>query len=131
MKLGYTEITLKNADDVVSAEGGILDHDEVRQITVPAMVDTGAVTLVISEKLCEELGLKIEDECQSILPNCPKETVKMADPVKLHWKGRDIICRPMVASSNDILLGEVPLDDLNIQVDLSCRKLLFVGDRRG
>jgi hypothetical protein len=130
VRLGYTEITLKNAGDVVFAESGMLDHQEVRQATVTAMVDTGAVTLIINEKLCEELGLEIGGECQAVLPNCEEETVKMADPVRLHWKDRNIICRPLVASGDrDILLGAIPLEDMDIKVVPARRELAFANKK--
>ena len=118
MRLGYTEITLKNAGDVVFAENGMLDGQEVRQATVTAMIDTGAVTLIINEKLCAELGLEVKGECQAALSNSEEETVKMADPVRLQWKDRDIICRPLVATGcdRDILLGAIPLEDMDLKV---------------
>ena len=44
-----TDLTLKNAVDVVNAKQGLIKADEVRQVTVKAIVDTGAWTIVIDD----------------------------------------------------------------------------------
>jgi len=42
MSVVYTEITLKNEIDSAFAEKGYIKADEIRQMTVNAIVDTGA-----------------------------------------------------------------------------------------
>jgi predicted aspartyl protease len=44
-----TEITLKNVIDAGNAKRGIIKEAEIRAITVEAIVDTGASTIVITE----------------------------------------------------------------------------------
>jgi predicted aspartyl protease len=44
-----TDLTLKNAVDVVNAKQGLIKADEVRQVTVKAIVDTGAWTIVMND----------------------------------------------------------------------------------
>ena len=46
-----TDITLKNGTDVDKAQEGRIKADEVRQMTVKAIVDTGAWTIVIDDDL--------------------------------------------------------------------------------
>jgi len=58
MGLVYEEITLKNNYDVTNFKHGLIKESEIRQITVQALVDTGASTLVINEEIREKLGLK-------------------------------------------------------------------------
>ena len=113
-----TEITLKNAGDVIIAQRGIIKEQEIRQTTVTAVVDTGAVTLVINEQLQQQLGLEIQGERQTTLANNAKQTVKIAEPVKVCWKNRDMVCQPwVVASSPSVLLGAIPLEDMDLIVD--------------
>jgi hypothetical protein len=45
----HTEITLVNIGDQNTADRGFISQDQVRQITVNALVDTGAWTLIINE----------------------------------------------------------------------------------
>ena len=56
------EIILRNNTDLVLARKGHLDERNVRTVTVTALVDTGAATLVISNKLRKELGLDVVGE---------------------------------------------------------------------
>ena len=46
-----TDLTLKNAMDVGLAKRGLIKADEVRQMTVNAIADTGAWTIVIDDDL--------------------------------------------------------------------------------
>ena len=48
----YADITLKNAGDVINFNRGHLKGQKVREIQVNAVVDTGAITLFISEAVC-------------------------------------------------------------------------------
>jgi hypothetical protein len=40
MGITYAEITLKNSSDIEKAEDGLIKKQDVRQVTVQAMVDT-------------------------------------------------------------------------------------------
>ena len=42
MSIVYTELTLKNVIDEAFAEKGYIKEDKIRQMTVQAIVDTGA-----------------------------------------------------------------------------------------
>ena len=118
MGIVYADITLKNATDVGDSERGHISKKEIRQVAVTAMVDTGAATLVINDKLRRQLGLRIRGKKQATLANETKETVKLAGPVEVHWKNRDMVCRPWVISGNgEILLGAIPLEDMDLIVD--------------
>lgn len=53
-----TEIVLTNLADVVLANRGVINTEEVRQVTVEdALVDTGATRLSLPEPIIEQLGL--------------------------------------------------------------------------
>ena len=56
MGIVYAEITLKNAGDVVKAESGYIKEQEIRAVSVWALVDTGVGTLVINEGLMRQVG---------------------------------------------------------------------------
>ena len=47
-----------------------------------------------------------------------KETVRVTDPVEIHWKDRSMTCQPWVISNSDeILLGAIPLEDMDLIID--------------
>ena len=114
----YADISLKNVKDKHKAELGLMEEHEIRQITVEAMVDTGTMSLIINEELRQILGLGVLGERQATLANEAKETVKIAEPVEVHWKNRDTICKPLVmAGAGKVLLGVILLEDMDLVVD--------------
>jgi predicted aspartyl protease len=52
----FAELTLKNGSDLVRFNDGHISDKDVRSVTVRALVDTGAVSLVINEDICQQLG---------------------------------------------------------------------------
>jgi len=102
MGIVNAEITLKNAGDVINVRRGIIKEPEIHQAVVQAVVDTGAMTLVINEQLRLQFGLGIMGSKEATLANNVKETVKVAEPVDIHWKNRSMTCRPWVVGSDGI-----------------------------
>ena len=114
----YAEIALRNLGDLMLAKNGHLGEKNIREIALTAMVDTGAWTLVIGEKIREKLGLDIHGEDWVTLANGVTETVRKVDPVEVQWKNRKMICQPiMIPSAEEVLLGAIPLEDMDLMVD--------------
>ena len=123
MGIVRTEITLKNAVDVANSQNGIIKEPEIRQTVVQAVVDTGAMTLVINEELRRQLGLLVVGTRVATLADDAKKTIKIAQPVEVHWKNRSMACRPWVVDSGNVLLGAIPLEDMDLIVDPSSQTL--------
>jgi clan AA aspartic protease len=125
MGLVYTEITLKNARDVDDVLRGLMREDEVRSVMVKALVDTGAGTLVINEEISQKLGLDAESMRQSTLADGTKHIYKRMQPVRVYWENRDSICKPaMIPGADEVLLGAIPLEDMDLIVDPRNEKLI-------
>jgi clan AA aspartic protease len=127
----YEEITLKNLGDISAVKRGHLAEPEIRQTTVRSVVDTGAETLVISEAVQKELGLRTEHLRESTLANGEKVVCKIAEAVKVQWKDRSMACEPWVLpGAAEVLLGSIPLENMDLMVDPTERKLVGVhGDQ--
>ena len=118
MGIVYTDIILKNSQDVGRAEDGLIKQSEIRQVAVRAMVDTGAGTLVINEEVCAQLGLKIKGLRRASFANDAKEVCKVTEPVEIQWENRYTAVPALVAStSGTVLLGAIPLEDMDLIVD--------------
>jgi len=124
MGLVHAEITLKNIRDKIMAKEGYIKEPEVRQTTVKAVVDTGAMTLVINEQLRQKLGLGVVGEKPATLADNTKKTVQIAEAVEVHWKNRSMICQPWVVSAGRILLGAIPLENMDLIVDPGSQMLV-------
>jgi clan AA aspartic protease len=114
----HIDITLKNAFDAGNAKRGNIKESEIRQTTVTAMVDTGAATLVINEAIREELGLELENTYTARLADGTFHKYFYAEPVEILWKNRKTVLRPVVVpNANKILLGAIPLEDMDLIVN--------------
>jgi len=115
---------------VESYDRGLIKESEIRQITVQALVNTGASTLVINEEIQKKLGLGIKGKRYATLANSKKEVCKITGAVEIFWKDRSTILSPLVIPGNgDVLLGAIPLEDMDLIVDPSEQVLVHAhGD---
>jgi hypothetical protein len=114
----FTDITLRNSGDVTLAEHGYKQEEEIRQITLSILVDTGAGTLVITEAMQQELGLKARKVKAVRMANDASVNVRETDPVEVHWKNRSMVCRPwVIPGEKKALLGLIPLEDMDLMAD--------------
>jgi clan AA aspartic protease len=118
MGLVYAEITLKNGDDVAGARAGRITEGEIRAVTVDALVDTGCGSLVITEEVRKKLGLSAQGTRWATLADGARQAYSLTEPVEIHWKNRDSVCRALVVPDADnVLLGAIPLEDMDLIVD--------------
>ena len=125
------QLTLRNHYDAIRAKKRELPECDVRQVTVTAMVDTGATSLVINKELFEKLGLDIREEREVTFANDAKEVCKLTDPLDIHWKDRSVVMSALVVeNASDILMGVLPLEGMDLMVDTVNQRLVGAhGDR--
>ena len=115
MILTQTRITLKNAGDLMAVRRGYIEEPEVREITVNALVDTGVWTLAINEATRKRLGLEIIDT-GTVTRN--RNKYNLAGPLEVRWKDRRTTCDAIVLpDSEDILLGNIPLEAMDLTIN--------------
>jgi clan AA aspartic protease len=118
MSVVYTELTLKNEIDAAFAEKGYLKEGEIRQMTVQAIVDTGAWTIVINNEIREKLGLRDKGFGEATLADGQKEVYPMAGPLEVWWKNRHLVCEALVIpDAPDILLGAWVLEGMDLTIN--------------
>ena len=117
------KIKLSNLIDQSSVRRGLLEPDQVRTLEMEGLVDTGATSLVIPLAVAEALGL----------PEVRRRPVRLADgsvhdfPLvsELHIEilGRGMICDAIAIPGNTLLIGQIPLEMLDLVVDPKSRDL--------
>jgi predicted aspartyl protease len=119
-----TEATLENLEDLWAVRRGLLPADQARRVTVPdALVDTGATLLSLPTRLIRELGLTKMGSKRVVSSTGPSEAA-MYEPVRLTIQGRS--CTMDVIEVPDTvppLIGQLPLEHLDLVVDLRSRSL--------
>ncbi|MDR1786138.1 MAG: hypothetical protein LBR23_06740 [Spirochaetaceae bacterium] len=121
----HTTITLKNGTDVMMARKGLITESDIRQVTLDAVVDTGAWCLVINEETRAKLGIEVTGT----------DTVNLADGgwtdcstvglIETWWKDRHYTHEAlMLPDSKEVLLGAIPLEAMDLIVDPRVGKLI-------
>jgi predicted aspartyl protease len=119
------EITLENPRDAGNAVEGIIKETEVRRLTVKALVDTGAWTLVISEATRVKLGLRVLRTSTSEVANGVVETGLVTEPVNIYWQDRYTGCNAFVLpNETEVLFGALPLEGMDVLVDPKRERLI-------
>jgi clan AA aspartic protease len=126
------EIVLANARDIGNARDGVIPDTKIRRITVDAMPDTGAWTLIINEETRQKLGLAIMETVGSSLADGSNAQHALTEPVEIRWKDRRTSQEAVVLpEAKDILLGALPLEGMDLMVDPVNQRLVGVhGDQR-
>jgi clan AA aspartic protease len=120
----YAEITVTNTSDMARARAGNITEKDIRSITMTALVDTGATTLVINEEICRQLGLFIIEERTANLASGIKGFCKITEPVQIQWKDRYADVSAVVFPDGKPLLGVIPLEFMDLIIDPVRRELV-------
>jgi predicted aspartyl protease len=117
MSIIRTEITIKNAGDVMAAKHGYITDAQVHALTVEALADTEAWTLVIDEDTCQKLGLELRGPEPGVLADGSTIVYQITEGVEVHWKDRHTICPALVVpGADEILFGALPMEGMDLIV---------------
>ena len=87
-------------------------------MTVKAIVDTGAWTIVINEETRKKLGLLDKGYGEATLADGQQGEYPMAGPIEIWWEKRNFTCNALVLpDAPDILLGIFVLEALDLTVN--------------
>ena len=81
MGFTYARIELVNADDQALVRRKLLPESKVRKATVKALVDSGASSIAINERIQKKLGLPLFRTSLAELADGSKIPVKVVGPV--------------------------------------------------
>jgi predicted aspartyl protease len=119
-----TEITVENLGDLLDVQKGLLSTDKVRRIQVDdALVDTGATTLALPTRLIHQLGLTKRYDKRATSSR-GLGNVAVYEAVRITIQGRDMTVDPIeVPDDVPVLVGQIPLEMLDLVVDVQGRRL--------
>ena len=129
MGLVYADIILTNSEDIVLAKRNLIGLEEIKQITVNMLVDTGSYNLCINEDIQAQLQLPFVEKRNAQLSNGHIVSYDVVGPVHLKFKNRNTVCLAMVLEgSNEPLLGAIPLEDMDVIVHPQSQQLVVNPD---
>ncbi|CAK0752038.1 conserved hypothetical protein [Gammaproteobacteria bacterium] len=107
-------VTLTNAGDLSKWRDGILREDQIRQIEVQALVDTGAAMLCLPLEFIFKLGLRETSRRRAITANGQIDR-SVYEPVRIAVLDRHAILEVMeLPAGPPPLLGYLPLEALDL-----------------
>lgn len=119
----YTSVKLTNAGDQTMIRRGVLAPRHLRQYEGEALVDTGAVMLVIPQSVADQLGLEIVDQQLARFANGQEETLGVTEAIILECEGRRTQDQALVVG-DVILIGQVILEKLDLLPDCRNQRLI-------
>ena len=125
MGLVYAEIDLINGGDMYLHRQGQIKENEVKQVRVDALVDSGAFMLAINETVRAQLGLPFIEKQISTLADESAIEVDIVGPVEVRFENRRTTVDALVLpSDSEVLLGAIPMEDMDVLIDPRQQKLV-------
>jgi predicted aspartyl protease len=119
-----TEVTIENLEDLWAVKRGLLPPEKARQVVVSdALVDTGATLLSLPTRYIQELGLPVTSS-KRVTSSIGLAEAKIYQAVRLTIMGRSCTMDVMeVPDTVPVLIGQLPLEHLDLVIDLRSRTL--------
>jgi clan AA aspartic protease len=100
---------------------------KLEKIKQEALVDTEALMLYIPEHICVQMGFEELEKREVTTADGKKQLVPYVGPVLVHFENRNCFSGALVLG-DDILLGVVPMEDMDLIVSPAHRKLIVNPD---
>jgi predicted aspartyl protease len=123
---------IESLEDLFRVQQGAIPNSEVRRVDVPdALVDTGAIGLMMPKKYVSQLGLRpLRTQIGRTVGGDIPMTIYNA--VRLTVDGRDCSLDVYeIADHHPVLIGQIPLEALDFVVDPVNRRLIGNPDHGG
>lgn len=129
MGLVYAEIELINGEDMVLARKHFIGEEEIKKMTVSALVDSGSYMLAINENIQEQLQLPVVEKRKAQLANGQILECDVVAPIEIKFKNRRCNCSAMVLpGESEVLLGVIPLEDMDVLIHPLRQELIVNPD---
>lgn len=112
------KVRLENYEDRVLYKAGNITADKIRVYELDAVVDTGAVMMLLPQDMVEALGLQAFGKIVVALANDQKIELEQAGTLTLTVAGRDMKTDCLVGPPGcEALIGQIVLERLDLIVD--------------
>ena len=118
-----SKVRLINYGDEVLVANGYRKPEQVRTYEANALVDSGAVRMVIPGHVFDVLGLKTGGTAVAEYADGRKDTVRRAYGLRIEIMGRDTTDDALVLG-DEVLIGQTVLEKLDLQIDCHEQRLI-------
>ena len=118
------KIRLTNTYDENRVESGDWKPEQVRSLEIEALVDTRATMLILPADVVARLGLKEQGRRRVVYADGHEDEIPWIGGVRLTLLGREMIASALVVpAGTTALIGQIPLEELDLIVDPKSRAL--------
>ena len=118
------DVVVENYEDRQRAGRGEIAETQVRRVTVPALIDSGATFFCMPSSLVEQLGLSYLQDKESRTVTGPIRLGVYA-AARIMVQGRDCVTQVLaLPEGRQALLGQIPLEMMDWWIDLRSQRLV-------
>src|SRR5438876_753273 len=119
------DIEVANNDDLALVRRGFLRPDQIRRETVPGVVDSGALMLVLPQAVVKRLGLSLGNMVKVRYADGRRAQRREAKGVSLKLLGReDTFTAIIEPKRQNALIGAIVLEALDLLVDCKTHRVM-------
>src|SRR5688500_8611228 len=117
-------IKLTNTTDLDEAARGLIAPDQVRTVSVEALVDSGAIMLALPQDLVDRLGVPVVEMRRAKMADGQVRELACVGSVRFEVLGRQMTCGALVLPAGTTpLIGQLQLEELDLIVDAKNREV--------
>ncbi len=117
MGLVYADITLINGEDLILAKRHYIGQEEIKQMSVKMLADSGSYMMAINETIQEQLQLPLKEKRKAQMVNGSVEEFDVVGPIEVKFKNRRCSIEAMVLpGDNEPLLGAIPMEEMDVLI---------------
>ncbi len=111
----YADIKLINAVDLGMSKRHLIGEEEVREMAVNMVVDSGAYMMTINETIQQQLGLLFIEKRKSVMADGSVIEHNVVGPIVVKFENRTAVCNAVVLQGdNEPLLGAIPMEEMDV-----------------
>lgn len=125
MGLVYANIELIRGADIILVQEGFIQENQIRRVTVSAMVDSGATMLTIPEFIRNQLELRKVGELEAELADGSSIPLEVVGPIEVRFQNRRTSVEALVVPNRTtVLLGAIPMEAMDVLIDPKRERLI-------
>jgi clan AA aspartic protease len=117
MGLVYADITLTSVEDVMLAKRHIIGNEEIKQVSLSMLVDSGAYMMAINETIQSQLELPFIEKRKVQVADSRVVEYDVVGPVHVKFANRKATCNAFVLpGDSEPLLGAIPMEEMDVLI---------------
>ncbi len=125
MGLVYADITLINGEDLILSRRHFIGEEEVKQMNINMLADSGAYMMAINENIQAQLQIPILEKRKAQLADGSIAEYDVVGPIEVKFKNRRCYVEAFVLpGDSEPLLGAIPMEEMDVLIHPQRQELI-------